>query len=246
MLGPLPLQNTRCSMAPRSCNSLDPCRCTSTSAMVGPRRLLALPSRQPPRRSRIRSSWACSLLRWPEAATSPARAARRHRPGSRRPAPSQWIQARACRHRRPRCRVRPASCRWLCASSLPVPRLCRPLRAAPLQRPAPALPRRRRHATRSGLATERQTVTAERNWREIATDQGQRLLFLRAWSSVRDVRSPDVTGVTHRWIDGGGEGPVPWPDDAGFGPWAARNGLCRVGDHTRPWFTTPPSLATVH
>lgn len=96
-------------------------------------------------------------------------------------------------------------------------------------------------------------MTVERDWREIATDQGNRLLclrvalhVLRAWGSVSEVRSPGVTGVIHRWIDAGMEGPVPWPDDAGFGPWAARNGLCRIGDHIGPWFTTPSSSATVH
>ena len=96
-------------------------------------------------------------------------------------------------------------------------------------------------------------MTAERDWRAIANEQGDRLLYmlvalhvLRAWGNVTDPRSPGVASAIHRWIDTGMQGPVPWPDDPGFGPWAARNGLRRVGDHIGPWFTTPPGSTTVH
>lgn len=91
-------------------------------------------------------------------------------------------------------------------------------------------------------------MTADHDWREIAIDQGHRLLrlrvalhVLRAWGSVAEARSPGVTTTIHRWIDAGMEGPVPWPDDASFAAWAARNGLGRVGDHIGSWFSTPAS-----
>lgn len=96
-------------------------------------------------------------------------------------------------------------------------------------------------------------MMAEREWRDIATDQGARLLrlrlalqILRSWSNGGASGSAPVARVIHGWIDAGMEGPLPWPDDPGFHAWAAREGLGRVGDHIGHWFSAAPATRSVH
>lgn len=96
-------------------------------------------------------------------------------------------------------------------------------------------------------------MSAEREWREIAADQGARLLrqrvalfILRAWGGAGDAGSTGVVGVVHRWIDAGMEGPVPWPDDPAFRAWAARQGLSEVAGHVGHWHTAPTGSGMAH
>lgn len=95
-------------------------------------------------------------------------------------------------------------------------------------------------------------MEGEHDWRRVAADQRARLmrfrvalLILRAWGSAGEQQG-GVTAVIHRWIDGGMEGPVPWPDDTAFGRWAARNGLGRDNGHISHWFAAEPASRTVH
>lgn len=94
---------------------------------------------------------------------------------------------------------------------------------------------------------------AERDWREIAAEQGARLLrlrvalhILRAWGGAGVPLSAGVVGVVHRWIDAGMEGPMPWPDDPAFRAWAARQGLGEVAGHIGHWHSAPPGSGTAH
>ncbi len=84
-------------------------------------------------------------------------------------------------------------------------------------------------------------LTPERDWRDIAAQQGARLLqlrlalqILRSWSGG-EPHSAAVADVIHRWIDAGMEGPAPWPDDPAFSPWAARKGLSNVNGSVGHW-----------
>ena len=94
-------------------------------------------------------------------------------------------------------------------------------------------------------------MPSEREWREIAADQGQRVIrmrvalqILRAWSGRPTTDA--IPAAIHGWIDGGMEGPVPWPEGAGFRSWAARAGLGNVGGYIGYWATSPTSQETRH
>lgn len=96
-------------------------------------------------------------------------------------------------------------------------------------------------------------MSADREWRDIAAEQGTRLLrarvalcILRAWGGAADSRSAGVVAVVHRWIDAGMEGPVPWPPDPAFRAWAARLGMGEVAGHVGVWHLAPPGSGTAH
>lgn len=96
-------------------------------------------------------------------------------------------------------------------------------------------------------------MDADREWREIAAEQGARVLhlqvalcILRAWGGAGEPRAAGVLGVVHGWIDGGMEGPVPWPEDPAFRAWAARQGLGEVGGHIGPWLSAAPASTKSH
>lgn len=96
-------------------------------------------------------------------------------------------------------------------------------------------------------------MSVDRDWREIATEQGTRLLqtrvalhILRAWGGAGEPLSADVIGVVHRWIDGGMVGAVPWPDDPAFRAWAARNGMGEVCGHVGHWLSVSPGSGMAH
>ena len=94
----------------------------------------------------------------------------------------------------------------------------------------------------------------ERDWREIAAEQGARvlrfrtaLMILRAFGASAPSRSPAVVAIVNRRIDNGMTGPVPWPaDDPAFRMWAAENGFGNVGGHVGPWADTVPRSAKPH
>ncbi len=96
-------------------------------------------------------------------------------------------------------------------------------------------------------------MNAKQNWQEIATLQGYRLLrlqvavlVLRAWSGSGGLRSAAVTQTLEGWIDGGMNGPVPWPDDAAFAHWAARQGLGQVRGSIGHWGAAPQTSEAIH
>ena len=96
-------------------------------------------------------------------------------------------------------------------------------------------------------------MIAEREWRQIAAEQGTRvlrfraaLLILRAFGASAPGRSPAVVAVVNRWIDSGMVGPVPWPDDPAFRMWAAENGFGNVGGHVGAWADTVPRSPKPH
>ena len=93
----------------------------------------------------------------------------------------------------------------------------------------------------------------ERDWREIAAEQGARilrfrtaLLILRAFGASAHNRSPAVVATVNRWIDAGMSGPVPWPDDPAFRMWAARNGFGNVAGNVDYWAYTVLRSGTRH
>lgn len=55
------------------------------------------------------------------------------------------------------------------------------------------------------------------------------LKLLRAWGGQGLVGGA-VVSVVNEWIDGGMNGPIPWPGGLFFETWAADNGYSRVGD----------------
>ena len=92
----------------------------------------------------------------------------------------------------------------------------------------------------------------ERDWREIAAQQGTRLLrlrlalqILRSWGGDAP-QGAAVAVVIHRWIDAGMDGPVPWPDDPAFSHWAARQGLSNVGGTVGHWMFAPAASGKPH
>ena len=96
-------------------------------------------------------------------------------------------------------------------------------------------------------------MSDERDWREIAAEQGARLvrfrtalLILRAFGTSAPCRSPAVVATVTRWIDAGMDGPAPWPDDPAFQMWAAHHGLGNVGGHIGFWFYAVPRSGTPH
>lgn len=57
------------------------------------------------------------------------------------------------------------------------------------------------------------------------------LELLRAWNNGTAGWDGQVVYIIHRWIDGGMQGPIPWPDgNPFFDEWATGNGFSKVGD----------------
>jgi hypothetical protein len=55
------------------------------------------------------------------------------------------------------------------------------------------------------------------------------LLTLRAWSGLGDADfDAVVVGAVNDWIDGGMNGPVPWPDSPFFAEWALKRGWANI------------------
>jgi len=56
------------------------------------------------------------------------------------------------------------------------------------------------------------------------------LKILRAWNhSGTAGYDALVVADINAWIDGGMQGPVPWPDSPFFAKWAAENGYAKIG-----------------
>jgi hypothetical protein len=56
------------------------------------------------------------------------------------------------------------------------------------------------------------------------------LRMLRAWNNGNEGYSADVVMTVHDWIDGGMEGPIPWPSSPFFAEWATHSGYAKVND----------------
>jgi hypothetical protein len=54
------------------------------------------------------------------------------------------------------------------------------------------------------------------------------LMMLRAWNHGTEGYSSDVVLTVNKWIDGGMEGSIPYPDSPFFREWARKHGLCDV------------------
>lgn len=96
------------------------------------------------------------------------------------------------------------------------------------------------------------STTPEREWRDIAAQQGTRVLqlrlalqILRCWTGP-EPHAAAVAAVIHRWIDAGMEGPVPWPDEPAFRHWAARKGLSNVHGSVGYWVFALPATGRPH
>ena len=57
------------------------------------------------------------------------------------------------------------------------------------------------------------------------------LTLLRAWNNGTVGFSAVVVHIVNRWIDGGMNGPIPWPNDPFFEEWAKERGFSRIGDY---------------
>jgi len=95
-------------------------------------------------------------------------------------------------------------------------------------------------------------ITPEHDWHKIAAHLGPRLLQLRLalqtsriWSGGESHLAA-VAAVIHAWIDAGMEGPVPWPGDPAFFPWAARKGLSNVGGSVGHLMSAPSITGKPH
>jgi hypothetical protein len=54
------------------------------------------------------------------------------------------------------------------------------------------------------------------------------LRLLRAWNNGTDGYDGEVVAILNRWIDGGMQGPIPWPNNPFFREWAEAKGYSNV------------------
>lgn len=67
------------------------------------------------------------------------------------------------------------------------------------------------------------------HFQAVAADQGSRLLRLRiALSVMLSSGHGEAIGIVRKWFEGGGTGPIPYPEGALFKPWAEANGIANV------------------